>query len=109
MRTTEKQVLLRIFLEEGFKFEGKPTYQYLMEYLRKHDYAGATVLRGIEGYGRSHKMHNANILELSTDLPLVMEIIDSPEKIEELKDTLEATDIVSNALITEEKVTTIRF
>jgi len=47
MRHTEQQTLLRVFLEEGYKFEGKPAYQYLMEYLRKHDYAGATVLRGI--------------------------------------------------------------
>ena len=109
MRHTEQQTLLRVFLEEGYKFEGKPAYQYLMEYLRQHDYAGATVLRGIEGYGRSHKMHNANLLELSTDLPIVVEIIDSNDNIERLKHDLEANSIVDSILITEEKVTTIRF
>lgn len=109
MRKTEQQSLLRVFLEEGDKFEGKPAYQYLMEYLRKHDFAGATVLRGIEGYGRSHKMHNANMLELSTDLPIVIEIIDTIENIGRLKDDLEASGIINGVLLTEEKVTVMRF
>lgn len=109
MRKTEQQVLLRIFLEESYKFNGKPAYQYLMEYLRTHGYAGATVLRGIEGYGGSHKMHSAGMLELSTDLPIIVEIIGTAESTERLKDELEGTGIVGGALVTEEKVTAIRF
>ena len=109
MRQTQERVLMRIFLEEGYKFNGQPTYQALMEYLRTHEYAGATVLRGIEGFGHKHKMHTADILELSTDLPIVIEIIDTHDKIEGLKDMLERTGMVNGALITEEKAIVYRF
>ncbi len=109
MKQTEQQVLLRIFLEESYKFKGRPAYQYLLEYLRTHEYAGATVLRGIEGFGRHHKMHTAGILELSTDLSLVVEIVDTAAKIDRLKDELETTGMVNGALVTEEKVTAYRF
>jgi uncharacterized protein len=109
MTHTERHVLLRVFLEESYKYKGKPAYQVLLEYLRTHDYAGATALRGIEGFGRKHKMHSADMLELSTDLPIVVEIIDTPEKIESLKSELEETEMVNGALVTEEQVSVTRF
>jgi uncharacterized protein len=109
MRHTTTQVLLRVFLQESYKFKGQPTYQYLLRYLREHDYAGATVLRGIEGVGRAHRIHTADILELSTDLSVVVEIVDSPSKIEKLKDAMEETGMVGGALVTQEAVTAHRF
>jgi PII-like signaling protein len=109
MRQTTEQVLLRIFIEEGYKYKGKPTYQALLEYLRTHDYAGATAIRGIEGFGRKHKMHTADILELSTDLPIVIEIIETPDKVDQLLAQFELTGMVDGALVTQEKATVCRF
>jgi uncharacterized protein len=109
MKHTETQVLLRIFLQESYKFKGQPTYQYLLRYLREHDFAGATVLRGIEGVGRAHRIHTADILELSTDLSVVVEIVDTTAKIASLLGALEDTGMVGGALVTEEPVTVHRF
>ena len=109
MIKTDKQVLLRIFLEEGCKYKGRPAYQVLLEYLRTNGFAGATALRGVEGFGRHHKMHSANMLELSTDLPIVVEIVESQELIDKLKDELERTNMVDGALVTEQPVLVHRF
>jgi PII-like signaling protein len=74
--------LLRIFIGESDKFEGKPLYEWLVRRAREHGLAGATVLRGLEGFGAHSRLHTAKILRLSTDLPIVIEIVDAREKIE---------------------------
>src|SRR5204862_2892510 len=98
-----------IFIGENDKFEGKALYQYLTEYLRKNHYAGVTVLRGITGFGKASKVHSSDLLELSSDLPIVIEIVDTEEKIENLKKVFDDTGMIGSALITEEKVKIIQY
>lgn len=99
---------LRIYLEESIKHEGKPAYAEIMQYLRRHDFAGATVMRGLEGFGRHGRMHNANLLELSTDLPVIVEVVESDAMIEKLKAALAESGIAEGALITEAEVRQVR-
>jgi len=104
MENQTNAVLLRIFIGESDKFGGKPLYQYLVEYTRKNHFSGITVLRGISGFGKASKVHTSDLLELSSDLPIVIEIVDSNEKIYELKKMFEETGCIGSALITEEQV-----
>jgi hypothetical protein len=78
----EEGQLLRIFVGESDKHEGKPLYEWLVLKARERGLAGATVLRGIEGFGAHSRLHTAKILRLSEDLPIVVEIVDAREKIE---------------------------
>lgn len=73
---------LRIFLGESDKYEGKPLYEWLIRKAKEIGLSGATVIRGLEGYGAHSQIHTAKILDLSTDLPVVVEIVDECEKIE---------------------------
>jgi hypothetical protein len=102
-----EQVLLRIMLGDSDKHEGKPTYQHIVEMLRKEKISGATVLRGITGYGAHSHPHTANILRLSQDLPVVIEVVDSLENIERVLPQIEAA--VHGGLITMEKVRVIKY
>lgn len=104
MQKETMAVLMRIFIGESDKYNGKNLYHYLVEWLRKNHFAGVTVLRGISGFGKASKLHTSDLLELSSDLPIVVEIIDTEEKIEELKKMFDDTDCIGSALITEEKV-----
>lgn len=79
---TSKGKLLRIFLSEDDKHHGKPLYEWIVQQAKDAGLAGATVLRGMEGFGANGKIHTAKVLRLSIDLPMVIEIIDTPEKIE---------------------------
>ena len=74
--------LLRIFIGESDKHDGMALYEWIVRKAREHGLAGATVLRGIEGFGAHSRVHTAKILRLSTDLPIVVEIVDSLEKID---------------------------
>ena len=74
--------LLRIFIGESDRHEGKPLYEWIVRQAREHHMAGATVVRGLEGFGAHSHMHTAKILRLSQDLPIIIEIVDTPEKIE---------------------------
>src|ERR1044072_5530056 len=85
MQKESTAVLLRIFVGESDKYEGKTLYRYLAEFLRKNHFAGVTVLRGIEGFGKASKIHTSDLLDLSSDLPIVIEIVDTEDRIEELK------------------------
>ena len=78
----EQGKLLRIFIGEQDTHQGKPLYQWLVEEARNNGLAGATVLRGMEGYGAHSRLHTAKVLRLSIDLPVVIEIVDTEEKIE---------------------------
>jgi PII-like signaling protein len=109
MKKESTAILLRIFIGESDKLKGKNLYQHLVEYLRASHYSGVTVLRGITGFGRASKIHSSDLLELSSDLPIVIEIVDVPEKIEELKKVFDETGMIGSALITEEKVKVIQY
>jgi uncharacterized protein len=82
MMLPEEGHLLRIFIGESDKHEGRPLYEWLVHKAREQGLAGATVLRGIEGFGAHSRLHTAKILRLSEDLPIVVEIVDTREKIE---------------------------
>lgn len=109
MQKEQAALQLRIFTGESDKFENVSLYQYLVKYLRKNHYSGVTVLRGITGFGRASKIHTSDLLELSSDLPIVIEIVDTEEKIEELKKVFDQTGMIGSALITEERVKIIQY
>jgi uncharacterized protein len=101
--------LLRIFVGESDKYDGKNLYHYLTEYLRKNHFSGVTVLRGITGFGKASKIHSSDLLALSSDLPIVIEIVDTEEKIIALKKIFDKTGMIGSALITEEPVKIIQY
>ena len=107
MKKESEAVLLRIFIGEEDRYEGKPLYKYLVEWFREEGLAGATVLRGITGFGKSSHIHTTTILRLSTDLPIVIEVADKRENIERIKPKLEG--IIKKGLITEEKIKIIYY
>jgi PII-like signaling protein len=102
MTIPENGYLLRIFIGESDKHEGKPLYEWLVLKAREAGLAGATVLRGIQGFGAHSRMHTAKILRLSADLPIVIEIVDSLEKIEAFMPVVD--DAIGEGLATLERV-----
>ena len=102
----EQGKLLRIFVGEQDTHQGKPLYQWLVEEARSQGLAGATVLRGMEGYGAHSRLHTAKVLRLSIDLPVVIEIVDTEEKIEAFLPIVD--DAIPEGLATVERVE-IRF
>lgn len=94
--------LVRIFIGESDTWHGKPLYQAIVRRIREEGIAGATVLRGIEGFGASSRLHTSRVLRLSEDLPLVIEIVDSDERIERLLPILD--EMVVEGMVTIEKV-----
>jgi len=89
---------LTIYMDESDKIHGKPVYEVLLDIFFQRKIAGASVFRGIEGYGSHRVFHTAKILELSTSLPVKIEVVDSAEKIDGI--LLEITPIVHKGLIT---------
>ncbi|HBY47540.1 MAG TPA: DUF190 domain-containing protein [Thermomicrobiales bacterium] len=89
---------LRVYIGESDRWQGKPLFQAIVEMLRREGVAGATVLRGIEGFGAHSRIHTARILRLSEDLPLVIDVVDSAERIERILPMLD--DMVNEGLIT---------
>lgn len=106
MTLPEEGKLLRIFIGELDTHDGKPLYQWLIEEARKTGLAGATVLRGMQGFGAHSRMHTTKVLRLSVDLPIVIEIIDTEEKIEAFLPIID--DAIPEGLVTVERVE-IRF
>ena len=98
--------LLRIFVGESDQHEGMPLFEWLVRRAREEGLAGATVLRGLEGYGANSRVHTAKILRLSTDLPIVVEIVDTIDKIEAFMPIVD--EAVREGLATLERVE-IRF
>jgi uncharacterized protein len=94
--------LLRIYIDETDRHEGVVLYEWIVRKAREAHLAGATVLRGIEGFGRSSRVHRANILELSESLPIVIEIVDTKEKIEAFLPIIDTA--IASGLATLEKV-----
>jgi len=93
--------LLRIFIGEADRFDGKPLYEAVVLEARKRGLAGATVIKGFMGFGAHSRIHTAKLLELSQDLPVIIEIVDAPDKIEAFMPDLEA--MVGDGLITLER------
>lgn len=94
--------LLRIFIGESDTHEDQPLYQAIVQVMRSEGIAGATVLRGIEGFGKSSTLHAAHILRLSEDLPIVIECVDTSEKIEAILPILDR--MIGDGLVTLERV-----
>jgi hypothetical protein len=99
--------LLRIFIGEADKFSGKPLYEEIVLLAKKEGMAGATVIKGSMGFGCKSRMHTAKLLELSSDLPVVIEIVDSEEKIGGFIPHLD--EMVKEGLVTLEKANVIMY
>ncbi len=107
MKLPEDGILLRIIVGESDRYGRKPLYEAIVHKAKELDLAGATVLRGIMGFGASSRMHTAKLLRLSDDLPLVIEIVDSETYINRLLPFLD--EVISEGLITMEKVRIFRY
>jgi uncharacterized protein len=107
MQTNEKGVLVRVFIGESDTFEHKPLYEAIVQKVRELGLAGATVLRGVEGFGARSVVHKAHLLEMSTDLPIVIEIVDTEEKVKLLLPHLES--MVQEGMVTMEHVVILMY
>ena len=107
MQIPKQALLLRIFIGEDDKFKGSPLYEAIVTRARAMHLAGATVLRGPMGFGASSRLHTTKILRLSEDLPLVIEIVDSEDKIDGFLPVLDG--MMSSGLITLEKVQVLQY
>lgn len=107
MKIPAEGKLLRIFVGESDKWEGKPLYEAIVQLARKEGLAGATAIKGFEGFGAHSRMHTAKLLRLSEDLPVVIEIVDREDRIEKLLPHLD--DMVKEGLVTLEKVQVIMY
>lgn len=107
MKIPEDALLLRIFIGENDRWQHQPLYEAIVMKARERHLAGATVLRGPMGFGAASRIHTAKILRLSTDLPLVIEIVDSEEKVNAFLPDLEA--MMGGGLVTLEKVKVLHY
>src|SRR5437764_11727174 len=107
MKLPSEAQLLRIFIGESDKYHGRPLYEVLVEEARRRGMAGATVLRGTLGFGANSRIHTAKILRLSEDLPMVVEIVDKPERIAAFLPDLDA--MIEEGLVTLERVRLIAY
>ena len=107
MKLPSEANLLRIFIGEADRFEGKPLFEAIVNLARQRGMAGATVLRGLMGFGADSRMHSAKILRLSEDLPIVIEIIDKSENIESFLPVLD--NMIKEGLVTLEKIRVIAY
>ena len=107
MRIPEQGCLLRIFLGESDRWDGKPLYEAVVLEARKRGLAGATVIKGFMGFGAHSRIHTAKLLELSQDLPVIIEIVDAREKIDAFLPKLD--EIVEEGMITVEDVRVIQY
>ena len=107
MKLPEEGMLLRIFIGESDNYEGKALYEQIVLKARKMNLAGATVTRGIMGFGADSRIHTAKLLRLSEDLPVVIELVDTEENLNKLLPFLDK--VVEEGLITLEKVRVIKY
>ncbi len=99
--------LVRVFIGESDRWHGQSLYNAIVQQARKEGMAGATVLRGLEGFGANSRIHTASILRLSEDLPIVVEIVDTPERIDQFLPILEA--MVTEGLITKHNCEIVKY
>ena len=107
MKLPSEAELLRIFVGESDKYDGRPLYEVIVNSARERGMAGATVLRGVLGFGAHSRIHTAKILRLSEDLPIIIEIVDKPGRIAEFLPVLD--EMIDEGLITLEKVRVIAY
>lgn len=107
MHLPEDAVLLRIFIGESDRYQHRPLYEAIVLKARELELAGATVLRGPMGFGKSSHLHTAKILRLSMDLPIVIEIVDTEEKINAFLPVLD--EMMGGGLVTLERAKVIRY
>ena len=102
MKVEGEGQLLRIFIGESDRWEGKPLHEAIVRIVREEGLAGATVVRGVQGFGANSRIHTTKILRLSEDLPVIVEIVDKSERIQAILPSLDA--MVKEGLMTLEKV-----
>ena len=107
MKLPSEAELLRIFVGESDRYEGKLLYEAIVSEARKRGMAGATVLRGVMGFGAHSRMHTAKILRLSEDLPIIIEIVDKPERIADFLPELDK--MIEEGLVTLERAQVIAY
>jgi len=108
MRSIEgEQVLVRVFIGESDQWQHRPLHMALLERLRRDGFAGATVTRAVAGFGARSVIHTAQILRLSEDLPLIIEVVDTEEQVERLKPILD--EMVGEGLVTIERVHVLKY
>ena len=107
MELPKEAELLRVFIGESDKHHGRPLYEVIVELARQRGLAGATVLRGVMSFGASSRLDTAKVLRLSEDLPLVIEIVDKPERIAAFLPELDG--LIASGLVTLEKVRVIAY
>lgn len=107
MKISEDGQLLRIFIGESDRWEGKPLYEAIILKAREMGIAGATMLRGLMGFGAASRIHTARILRLSQDMPIVIEIVDSAEKIDSMLPIVD--QMVQEGMVTVERVRVIQY
>src|SRR5690348_7273904 len=107
MRITGQGLLLRIFIGENDRWHGRPLYEALVLEARKAGLAGATVTRGVEGFGAHSRLHTAKVLRLSEDLPMVVEIVDREDRVRAFLPTCDA--MIGEGLVTLEPVEILKY
>jgi uncharacterized protein len=107
MPLSDEAQLLRIFVAEGDRADGKPLHEAIVLEARRHGMAGATVLKGVLGYGHSSRLHTASVLRLSEDLPMVVEIVDRPDRIESFLPKVR--EMVTGGVVTVETVRVVSY
>jgi PII-like signaling protein len=103
-----EQFLVRIFIGESDQWHHMPLHRALLERLRAEGFAGATVLRGVAGFGAASVIHTAHVVDLSADLPIVIEVVDDQEHVDKLLPILDEM-LLGGALVTLEKVRVLRY
>jgi hypothetical protein len=103
-----EQILVRIFIGEDDQWARKPLYRALIERLRAEGFAGATVIRGVAGFGAASVIHTANLVDLSADLPILIEVVEDSEHVDRLIQLLDEM-LTGGALVTMEKVRVLRY
>ncbi len=102
-----ERTLMRIHIGESDKWEGKPLYEAIVEFFRREGLSGATVLRGVGGYGSTSRYHTEKILRLSQDLPIVAEVVEDSDRVERILPKLD--EMIGGGLVTLEKVRVILY
>ena len=107
MHHEEQDILLRIMIGEADRYHGKPLYEAIVRRARELDMAGATVIRGIMGFGAESRIRSSKVLALSTDLPIVIEIVDRPEAVDALMPFLD--EAIRDGMVTMETVRVVKY
>ncbi len=108
MKVTDKAFLLRIFISEGDRYHGRPLHEALIQKARDMHLSGATVLRGVLGFGNASRLHSSSRMSFNEDMPLVMECVESKEKIDDFLDAIDGV-VGDRAVVTLEQVQVIRY